>query len=169
MNGVSHVGRDFTPIAPAPLCGIWPWLPCRTPRGTSYPQPALSAGRRIFLVIGKLSFWNTNTQGCIVFCKQFTFQFLILWFHAKKIHRSLHVFAVCWLKTTSIPSSLIVKISLAIFTPERSCDISVPRRISSAKCVEKNVRRHVKKCQKICQKICQRECQKICQKEFQKI
>ena len=41
-GGVSHVRRDFTPMAPAPPSSLesWPWLQCRAPRGTAYPQPA---------------------------------------------------------------------------------------------------------------------------------
>ena len=47
-GGVSHVGRDFTPMAPAPPSSVesWPCLPCRTPWGAAYPQPAMPAGGR---------------------------------------------------------------------------------------------------------------------------
>ena len=41
-------GEIFTPMAPATPSSMesWPWLPCRTPWGTAYPQPALPARGR---------------------------------------------------------------------------------------------------------------------------
>ena len=53
----------------------------------------------------------------------------------------------------------------------RACEISVPRRTSTAilwdQCSAPDLSREM--CQKECQKICQKECQKICQKECQKM